>query len=156
MASHEDPTVNDEFVEWTRSKYEDKEIGELKVTRGQYHDYLAMDFDFGTEGILKIKMTTYIKKMIEDFEYKSEISGKKATTPAAEHIFEVNDKASKLDKHQAEVFHTYVAKALFASMRARPDILLAVIFLCTRVKNPDEDDWKKLICLMRYLNTTQD
>ena len=41
-------------------------------------------------------------------------------------------------------------------MRARPDILLAVIFLCTRVKNPDEDDWKKLIRLMRYLNGTQD
>ena len=38
-------------------------------------------------------MTTYIKKMVEDFEYKSEVLGKKATTPAAEYIFEVNQNA---------------------------------------------------------------
>ena len=30
----------------------------------------------------------------------------------------------------------------------------AVAFLTTRVKDPDEDDWKKLIRLIRYLKGT--
>jgi hypothetical protein len=46
-----------------------------------------------------------------------------------------------------------VAKLLFLSRRARPDIQTAVAFLCTRVKSvpPDTDDYKKLARCMRYL-----
>ena len=42
------------------------------------------------------------------------------------------------------------------SKRARPDIQVAVSFLTTRVQSPDEDDWKKLDRLMRYLKGTID
>ena len=38
----------------------------------------------------------------------------------------------------------------------RWDILLAVAFLSTRVKEPDVDDSKKLDRLLRYLNATKD
>eukprot|EP00957_Ditylum_brightwellii_P083655 6358651-Ditylum_brightwellii.AAC.1 len=31
-----------------------------------------------------------------------------------------------------------------------------MVFLSTRVKNPDEDNWKKLIRVMRYFCTTRD
>jgi len=47
-----------------------------------------------------------------------------------------------------------VAKCLFASKRARPDIILPVAFLTTRVKSPDTDDWKKLTRAIRYLRGT--
>jgi len=39
-------------------------------------------------------------------------------------------------------------------MRARPDIQLAVAFLCTRVQNPYTDDYKKLAKVMKYLELT--
>ena len=58
-------------------------------------------------------------------------------------------------KRKAEVFHTWVAKALFLSKRSRLDIILTVAFLCTRVKGSDEDDWKKLIRLIRFLRSTK-
>ena len=48
------------------------------------------------------------------------------------------------------------AKALFLAKRARPDIQTAVSFLCTRVKRPDEDDYKKLGRLMKYLQGTRE
>jgi len=34
---------------------------------------------------------------------------------------------------------------LFVAKRARPDILLVVSFLTARVKEPDCDDWSKLL-----------
>ena len=39
-------------------------------------------------------------------------------------------------------------------MRARPDIQTAVSFFTTRVKAPDEDDWKKLHHVLMYLKGT--
>jgi hypothetical protein len=49
-----------------------------------------------------------------------------------------------------------VAKLLFLSKRARPDIQLAVSFLCTRVKKPDMDDYQKLCRVIKYLRNTID
>jgi hypothetical protein len=43
---------------------------------------------------------------------------------------------------------------LFIAKRARPDILLAVSFMMTRVKEPDMDDWHKLIRVLSYLNNS--
>jgi hypothetical protein len=57
---------------------------------------------------------------------------------------------------KAKISHSTVAKLLFVAKRGRPDILLAVSFLTTRVKQPDEDDWKKLCRVLNYLNTTCD
>jgi len=43
----------------------------------------------------------------------------------------------KLSKTRSGIFHATVAKLLFVAKRAQPDILLAVSFLTTRVKEPD-------------------
>ena len=64
MASHVDANVNEEFIKWVKSKYEDPDIGEVKVTRGKIHKYLGMTFDFQTEGKLKVRMEKYVNKMI--------------------------------------------------------------------------------------------
>ena len=60
-----------------------------------------------------------------------------------------------LSREKKEDFHTFVAKGLFASKRARPDIQPMIAILSTRVKEPNEGDWKKLLRLMKYLNGTQ-
>ena len=54
-----------------------------------------------------------------------------------------------------EDFHTYTAKALFLCKCGRPDIQTAVAFLTMQVKEPDTDDWKKLLRLMANLRGTK-
>ena len=65
-------------------------------------------------------------------------------TLAGNHSFQVNEDTPKLDEEKAKEFHSTVARGLFASKRARPDIQPGIAFLSTRVKQPDHDDWKKL------------
>ena len=89
-----------------------------------------------------------------DLFKKYDPTEKTAATPAAEHLFKVDGNAIQLSVQLSTVFHHFVAKCLFATKRARPDISTAVAFLTTRVKGPDEDDWKKLTRLIRYLRGT--
>ena len=39
--------------------------------------------------------------------------------------------------------------------RARPDIHTTIAVLATRVREPNQEDWDKLIRLMKFLNGTQ-
>ena len=49
-----------------------------------------------------------------------------------------------------------MAKLLFLAKRARPDILVAVAFLTTRVTVADSHDLKKLGRVLKYINGTRD
>eukprot|EP00957_Ditylum_brightwellii_P113285 8637872-Ditylum_brightwellii.AAC.1 len=86
-------------------------------------------------------MIDYIKEIIKDFP---EVVKGSVTTPAADHLFNVNKNGVKLDEKAARQFHTSTTKLLFLCKRARQDVQTAVAFLTTWVKEPDEDDWKKL------------
>ena len=44
-----------------------------------------------------------------------------------------------------------MAQLLFTGIRCRKDAQTAIAFLTTRVRNTDEDDWKKLRRLLGYL-----
>ena len=74
-----------------------------------------------------------------------------AATPAAEHMFKTRSDAGYLDQETAEIFHHVTAQLLFLGHRGRPYIRNAVAFLCTRVKSPDNDDYKKPHRVIRYL-----
>jgi hypothetical protein len=67
----------------------------------------------------------------------------------------VNPEAERLEQVQADTFHTLTAKLLFLCKRARPDLQQAVGFLTTRVKQPDVEDWKKLMRVLKYLHGTK-
>jgi len=102
-------------------------------------------------------MKEYIRKMLEVFKYSAELKDtNKVSTPAADHLFEVNQNCNKLGDNKREEFHTTVAKALFLCNRSRPDLQPKVLLLCTtsRVQSPYEDDWKKPLRLSKYLEQT--
>ena len=151
MCSHVDQNVNTKFLLWLDSKY--GTYGSVKATRGKIHDYLGMIFDFSEPGKVIIGMTDYMNAMVDDFPIDFKPSDT-ATTPAASDLFAKGD-SSPLNKEQAEVYHTFVAKALFACKRARPDIQPTVAALCTCVREPNQDDWNKLIRLLKYINGTR-
>jgi hypothetical protein len=60
-----------------------------------------------------------------------------------------------LMRRRHSFFHTYTAKSLFLCKRARPDLQTAVAFLCTRVKDCNEDDYKKLKRMLQFLRATK-
>ena len=152
--SHVLTKVVTRMANWLNKTYEQlfsDGSGKMKINRGKIHEYLGMTLDFSISGEVKITTTPYIREVIEDFS-KYDPGSKTARTPAADHLFKVRDDAKPISEKLAQIFHTFVAKSLFATKRARPDIATAVSFLTTRVIEPDEDDWKKLVRMIRYLN----
>jgi hypothetical protein len=128
--------------------------GEITVHWGPEHDYLGMALKYNTDQKkITLSMRTYIEGCIKEFEQENpEQVVKVVTTPATENLFciRVDTDAVWILKQKAVQFHSTVAKLLFLAKRGRPDILLAVSFLTTRVKKPDDDDWKKLVRVLGY------
>jgi len=77
-------------------------------------------------------------------------------TPAGNHLFMTNPDCDKPPEKAVQVFHHIVAKLLYLCKRTRHDIQMAMAFLCTRVKSPDSDDYKKLTHVIQYLRGKQD
>jgi hypothetical protein len=113
---------------------------------GTAHDYLEMTFDYSFTKEVMINMWDYLRKVIKEFP--KEITGECAT-PASDPLFKVQENERKLSKELAEVFHHTVYQLLFAANRARCDIQMAVLFLNTWVKVPDQDDWGKLVRVLK-------
>ncbi|KAL7545710.1 hypothetical protein ACHAWF_009061 [Thalassiosira exigua] len=143
--SHEDPAALTSLISWLKGLY-----GDLRISRGAKHDYLGMEMDFSERGKVKFGMDEYTKGVYEDFP---EPLRRSVETPAGERLFDVRDEKDRkrLTDADGDVFHRKVAQLLFLSTRARRDIRTAVAFLCTRVKDPDRDDWSKLKRVLRYL-----
>jgi hypothetical protein len=144
--SHVSPAVVTDIINKISERF-GKDVP-LTITRGKVHEYLGMTIDFSQEGKVVFRMDNYVDGIIG--EVPDDWSGK-ATSPAAEHLNNVNSDAEKLGKTEAEYFHTMTAKLLFLSQRVRPEIGPAVAFLTSRVTNPDVDDWKKLGRVIMYL-----
>jgi hypothetical protein len=148
--SHVDAEVNTHVISLINNEFGQE--APLTITRGKVHEYLGMTLDFSNPGKVKIIMKEYIQGMLN--EIPDDMDGV-AVTPAPRHIFDVNEtNPVKLDEDKSVMFHHNVAKLLFLCKRAKPDIQTAVAFLCTRVKSPDEDDYKKLARVMKYLRAT--
>ncbi len=115
----------------------------LSMHTGCKHDYLGVDMEFTDDGTLEVLIFKYLRNVIEEFPEKIT---RRAATPAAGHLFDIRDKkeAPVLEEERALAFHHTVAQLRFMATRARRDIQTAMVFLTTRVKAPDEDDWGKL------------
>ena len=100
-ASLSSSEVNDKFLNWLKTKYASDNIGEIKAKRGKKHDYLAMTFDFTTPGVLKINMSKYIEKMIE--EYPEKLSGK-LKCPWSKNLFKVEESSPRLSEEKSKNF----------------------------------------------------
>jgi hypothetical protein len=129
-----------------RDKYK-----EVSVRTGSVHSYLGQTFDFSVEGSVSVSMEGYIY----DFLELVKITGVMAT-PARNDLFEIDSESPPLTGAQKEEFHSRVAKLLYLAKRVRPDILMVVNFLSTRVQCSTEQDWSKLDRVLGYLNGSAD
>ena len=72
----------------------------------------------------------------------------------SDQILKIDYDSTSLPLKDAEFFHRHVVRLLFASKRITSDILFCVAFLCTRVKVPTEQDYKKLGRVISCLKET--
>ena len=98
-------------------------------------------------------MRKYLKQIFE--EVTDEFDGI-ATSPTANHLFDINDDYKKLPEEKEIFFHQIVYKLLFLYNRGCPDIQRVVVLLTTRVTCPDQDDLKKLFRVVKYLRYTSE
>ena len=121
----------------------------LSISCGKVHDYLGMNLDFRVEGEVRIDMEHYIDMMLHDAP--EDMEGV-SSMPAAAHLFKTNMEDPKLlNEKKKKIFVHLVMQGLYLLQRGRLDIRTAISFLCGRLHNPDEDDYKKLTRMMRYL-----
>ena len=119
----------------------------VQIKEGLNHNYLGMQFTFKENGSLRIDMSKYIDYMLNEYNIEGT-----AATPAANYLFDVMTESPELDNIKKEMFHTITAKLLYLAKRSRPDILLAVSYLTTRVNCPNVSDFNKLQRVLKYLN----
>ena len=144
-------TNSKEFSDYLQFEL-NKDFPGIKWKGGLEQEYVGMEMAFLSDRSVEIKMTG-----INDLIESTNTIGF-ADSPAGDHLFTVKseEEAEYLDKASAKAFHTTVAKCLYLGKRIRPDILTTVSFLCTRVLKPDQDDYAKLMRLLKYINKTKD
>ncbi|KAG7345085.1 reverse transcriptase RNA-dependent DNA polymerase [Nitzschia inconspicua] len=148
--SHVDPEVVEEI--FAKLQEEFGKEAPLSVTRGKVHNYLGMRIDFSVDSKVQFTMPTLVDEIVA--QLPPTMATGPSTTPAANHLFEVNNKAAKLSMQDSDLLHRLTTQLLYLCKRARPDLQTAVAFLTTRVASPDTDDMKKLGRCVRYLRCT--
>ena len=123
----------------------------MTTTRGKVHKYLGMTIDYSSPGKEIFSRIDSIGKILDNIP--EDMKDESATT-ATNHLFDISEDATKLSQADAYLFHHFVAQLLYLSKRARPDIQLSVSFICTRVRGPDTDDYKKMARVMKYIQET--
>mmetsp|Transcript_8119 Transcript_8119/g.18006 ORF Transcript_8119/g.18006 Transcript_8119/m.18006 type:complete len:389 (-) Transcript_8119:645-1811(-) len=123
----------------------------MSASYGKIHEYLGMIIDWSELGMVKFKMYNYLEDILA--EAPDDMDGTDVT-PATVYLFQVDLDSPLLDDTLADLFHRLTAIFLHAAKRARPDIQVAVSFLCKRVDAPNEGDYKKLRRLVRYVRGT--
>ena len=110
------------------------------TTWGTVLEYLGLTTD--TE--LKVKWNYQCFIILRNFmdEFPNDMVGT-AKMPAASHLFMMNQECEKIWN-----YCTYAGE--------QEDIQKAVAFLCTRVKDPVTDDYKKHTCVMKYRRVTEE
>ena len=147
--SHKDQAVLDDFLDDLRSEFGQKD--ELIENKGLVHEYLGITIDYSIAGKVVFTMFNYLEDVI--MEAADDLKNSRSYYPGNNQLFKVDDDSPRLLQKDADIFHCHVARLLFASKRAS-DIQVCVEFLCTRVKSPTEQDYKKLGRVIRYQHET--
>jgi hypothetical protein len=131
---------------WVKDILERK-YEKVTVTEGKRLPYLGMTVIKTVEGF-EVSMKSYIEDILELYGKKL----REYVTPTKPNLFKLGEGQPIVEKAK---FHSMVAKLLYLGKRGRPDILLPVQFLCTRVKAPTTDDERKLEQVLGYLQLTK-
>ena len=144
MATSEEQADLEELVATIQTEYKT-----ISVKRGDTHEYLGMLMEFrpdGKRGKVRVTMEKYTTELLDELRVYTT-----ADDPVSSTLFEIRGDSRPLEATQRELLHRTVAQLLYLATRTRPDILLPVIFLTTRVSVATKDDQRKLNRVLMYL-----
>ena len=127
-------------------------LPDITIHNGRVHNYLGMVFNFNENQQVMISMDQYIKDFLADFDFDAN-SGS-ANAPGGPDLFSVDVHSKLLEDTKKEFFHSSVAKLLYLAKRIRPDLLVVVSYLTTKVQCPTQQDFDKLLRCVRYIRST--
>jgi hypothetical protein len=113
--------------------------------------YVGMMFDFSHVGECRVSMPNFILSIVEEAGVTTI-----APSPAGNDLFSTAQSDECLNEEKSDLLHSLVMKLQYLAKRVRPDILLPVVFLSSRVTKSTTRDWAKLQRIVRYLNGTRD
>jgi hypothetical protein len=122
---------------------------EVKMSRDPQLNYLGMVLDYSTPQEVSISMPSFVQDLLKDAAPGT------AKTPAANDLYEVGE-SELLDHDKKVAFHSDTAKLLYMAKRTRPDLLFALSYLTTRVKEPTVRDEEKLNRVFKYIRYTSE
>ena len=94
---------------------------------------------------------------IDEAIHQSQLDVRRAAAmPATKSLFDIDPNAAKLSTSEFERFRSVVCKLLYVSLRGWLNILLAVVFIASRVSKATLQDQTKLKRLLEYLYGTYD
>src|SRR3954471_8989357 len=104
---------------------------------------------------LKISQQAYIKNLLKDFNM-GDTHGRDTPAPLVE-ITEDDQPKTKEEKELAEKLpiRNLIGKLWWLATTSRPDIHCALHKCATHQNKPSEKLWKHLMCILKYLKTTQ-
>lgn len=120
------------------------------------NEYLGFRIQYAT-GVAYLSMNNHIDDVIDEMEGHLN-QNYSISSPGDIWIFkqsEIDEDNDLLPQNLKRKFHRIVAKLLFVSKRVRPDLLLVISYLSTRVSEPTCYDWLKLVRCVRYLRNTR-
>jgi hypothetical protein len=134
----------EELLQAIKNRY-----GDVKSHRGDVIEFLGMSVDMSTTGSASITMKGMEASIIEDAT--TERGTRKTNSPAADDIFDIDEDSPPLHNQERSEFHAMVARLLYLAKRVRPECLMAVSFLTTRVTKATKEDKMKLDRIINYL-----
>ena len=150
--SHASKTITELIISELQTCFRKETL--LVVYWREIHNYLRMMIDFLVPGKVHFSMDQYIDNLL--VECPEKLMKGTRTTPAVNHLFEVDNACPKLDTNEVILYHHLVAKLLYLCKHTCPDIQLTMSFLTTHIESPDEDDYKKIGWCLHYLHNLQD
>jgi hypothetical protein len=142
---------------WLQSLLE-KKYGKPRVQMGECVDYLnirirKLTADFGEykAGSFVIDQSDYCRNMLEKYD----IQGME-DMPHDDEFFSSDPESPPLSTAGAARYVSMAMSLLFTCNRARSDVFLHTSLLCTKLKNPTEQDLTKLERVLRYIAGTID
>jgi hypothetical protein len=117
----------------------------ITMAVGNSHSYIGMQLTV-EKGCIILGMRYYLQKFLEPFD-----NPQVKVVPGNKETFMDKDGAEPLHLKKRTLFHSTMAKLLYLSKRAHPDIISVVGFFYTRVRGPRVEDWEKLSKLLGYL-----
>ena len=146
IATCVNPNLIDELQRQLKARFKD-----VTVQEGPFFEHLGAVIDARDSRRLKFSMQAYTQDIVDTMGVTATVA-----TPAGPDLFEIDAKSPLLSPEAKERYHTIVGKCIYLTQKTRPDIMLTVNWLATRVSQPTRQDEDKLTRLIKYLNKTQE